>query len=241
MRPIMLTIILAILLATVHLFIGKLKFLGSMPRNKWLSFGAGLSVSYVFVHLLPELYEYHDLLTEHSPHLSIPDEIVFVSTLAGFVLFYGLERSAAKIRVKEDGETKSGKGVFYIHLASFFLYNFFIGYLISERAEEEMLNAILFTIAIAFHFVVIDFSFTDSFRDTYNRTGRWMLSAAILCGAVVGITTHLEHLIVGIAVSVLAGAIILNTIKEELPGERKANFFAFLAGATIYAGLLLIL
>lgn len=237
----MLTAILAILLATVHLFIGKLKFLGGLPRSKWLSFGAGLSVSYVFVHLLPELYEYHDLLKEHSPHLSIPDNLVFICTLGGFALFYGLERSAATIRLKKGGDISSGRMIFYIHLGSFFLYNFLIGYLVHERAEKDTASAILFTIAIAFHFVVVDFSFTENFRETYNRSGRWMLSAAIVCGAGMGFTTHLPHLVIGIAVSALAGAIILNTIKEELPGERHSNYLAFLAGASIYAALLMII
>ncbi len=39
--------------------------------------------------------------------------------------------------------------------------------------------------------------------------------------------------------AVLAGAIILNVMKEELPEERESRFGAFAAGAAAYTGLLL--
>ena len=44
-------------LAVVHLFSSKLRFLDVTPRSIWLSIAGGISVAYVFVHLLPELAE----------------------------------------------------------------------------------------------------------------------------------------------------------------------------------------
>ena len=37
----------------------------------------------------------------------------------------------------------------------------------------------------------------------------------------------------------LAGGVVLNVLKEELPAERDSNFAAFAVGATVFAGLLL--
>ncbi len=45
----------AVGLALVHLFSGKLRFLDATPRSIWLSASSGVSVAYVFVHILPEL------------------------------------------------------------------------------------------------------------------------------------------------------------------------------------------
>ena len=44
-------------LAVVHLFAAHLRFLRGVPRSRWLSIAGGVSVAYVFVHLLPELAE----------------------------------------------------------------------------------------------------------------------------------------------------------------------------------------
>ncbi|MBM6583594.1 hypothetical protein ILT44_25680 [Microvirga sp. BT689] len=39
----------------IHLFIGKLHFLDVVPRSRWLSLAGGVAVSYIFLHILPEL------------------------------------------------------------------------------------------------------------------------------------------------------------------------------------------
>ena len=49
--------LLAAGLAAVHLFSGRLRFLSVLPRSRWLSAAGGVSVAYVFVHLLPDLAE----------------------------------------------------------------------------------------------------------------------------------------------------------------------------------------
>ncbi len=50
-------LLMALFLAAVHLFSGRLYFLDSVPRSRWLSIAGGVSVAYVFVNLLPELAE----------------------------------------------------------------------------------------------------------------------------------------------------------------------------------------
>ena len=52
-----LVFVLAAMLAVIHLFAGHLQVFDRIPRSRWLSFGSGISVAYVFVHLLPELEE----------------------------------------------------------------------------------------------------------------------------------------------------------------------------------------
>ena len=47
--------LVAVLFAGIHMVGPKLRFLAGTPRGIWLSIGGGVSVAYVFVHLLPEL------------------------------------------------------------------------------------------------------------------------------------------------------------------------------------------
>lgn len=54
----------AIALAVVHLAANRLRFLDVVPRSRWLSVAGGISVAYVFVHLLPELNEAQETLDE---------------------------------------------------------------------------------------------------------------------------------------------------------------------------------
>ena len=39
----------------IHIFAPSLRFLQGVPRSVWLSASGGVSVAYVFVHLLPKL------------------------------------------------------------------------------------------------------------------------------------------------------------------------------------------
>ena len=60
----LLSALLAVALAFVHLFSGKLRFLNTTSRSIWLSISSGVSVAYVFVHILPELSEAQETIRE---------------------------------------------------------------------------------------------------------------------------------------------------------------------------------
>jgi hypothetical protein len=76
-------------------------------------------------------------------------------------------------------------------------------------------------------------------KERYDRFGRWILSAAVLVGAGAGLFLSLPAPVIGIFFAFLAGGVLLNVLKEELPEEREARFDAFLVGAAIYAALLM--
>src|SRR3712207_8711111 len=58
-------------LAIVHLLASKMRFLDVTPRSVWLSIAGGISVAYVFVHLLPDLAEEQQTIRseEHTSEL----------------------------------------------------------------------------------------------------------------------------------------------------------------------------
>ncbi|MEN9518253.1 MAG: hypothetical protein RLZZ381_841 [Cyanobacteriota bacterium] len=233
----------AIALALIHLFAGKLRFLETTPRNIWLSFASGVSVAYVFVHILPELSQAQETVTGAvGEALSFLEHHVYLLALLGLAIFYGLERAAIVSRQRNQKEGKGDVteiGVFWLHIVSFAFYNALIGYLLLHREEAGVLSLFFFFLAMALHFVVNDFGLRENHKHVYHKLGRWILAAAIIVGWAIGVGSELSPAAIALLFAFLAGGVILNVLKEELPEERQSRFWAFALGSGIYAVLLL--
>src|SRR3712207_908770 len=171
-------------LAVVHLFSGTLRFLEGTPRSIWLSMAGGISVAYVFVHLLPDLAEEQEAIRETvGQTFSFLEYHVYLVALVGLAAFYGLERAAKISRQRRrsvDKEDSTEAGVFWLHIASFAVYNALIGYLLLHREQQGLWSLILFAFAMGVHFVVNDYGLREDHKGTYDRIGRWVLVAGIL-------------------------------------------------------------
>lgn len=233
----------AILLTLVHFFTYKLKF-SSIPRSKWLSVAGGISVAYVFIHLLPELKEWQETFEEKNEQaLEFLNHHLYFVSLFGLCIFYGLERAAKLSRgsARNSGEGKpiENKDVFWVHIGSFAAYNTLIGYLLVNRNSENKTELLWFILAMVFHFIVNDYGLLDHYKKKYLHKGRWIVSAAVLGGWALGALTEVSETLIAVLFAFVAGGIVLNVLKEELPEERKSNFWAFLFGAILYGGLLM--
>ena len=230
-------------LAAVHLLAGKLRFLDVTPRSIWLSAAGGASVAYVFLHILPDLAKAQESFDAPvAGFLTSIERHVWLLSLGGLSVFYGLERL-----VRQSGRNAAGQGskvrsqrVFWLHIGSFTVYNLVFGYLLQNREQAGARNLLLFGAAIGLHFIVNDFGLRRDHQSAYDRTARWILGAAVLAGSIIGIFAPIERMGVEALYAVLAGGIILNVLKEELPEERESRFWAFAAGAGLYGGLLLL-
>ena len=224
-------------LALVHLFAGRLWFLDGVPRSRALSFAGGVSVAYVFVHLFPEVQEAGAAIheSEFGPLALFAEHHVYLVALAGFVLFYGLERFAQR-----SGRGAEDPDVFWLHVGSFGAYNALVGYLLLHREGTGVTSLLFFFVAMALHFVVNDYGLREHHGTLYRRRGRWLLAAAILVGVAVGVAVAVPEGVLAVLFAFLAGGVILNVIKEELPEERESRFPAFAAGTAGYAALLLL-
>lgn len=234
---------LAVGLAAVHLFAGQLRFLRSIPRSRWLSFGSGVSVAYVFVHILPDLSAAQETVQQDlNPGLAFLEHHVYLLALLGLAVFYGLER-AANVSRQRNQEAGSGdvtsSGVFWLHMIIFAFYNALIGYLLLHRESSERAGVWLFAIAMALHFLVNDYGLREHHKKMYDQVGRWVLAAAVITGWVIGSRAELSEAAIATLFSFLAGGVVLNVLKEELPEQRESRFWAFAAGAGGYAALLL--
>jgi hypothetical protein len=237
-------LILALGLALVHGFLSELTPPAFIPEKRWFSFAGGVSLSYVFLEVLPELGHIQvELEHEGFPVLIYLENHVYILALAGLLVFYGLDilavQSRAHNRSNQD-QDRASIHIFWIHIFFFVLLNMVLGYLLQDVSNHSLWTCILFFCAIALHFYIIDFSLREHHQDLYDRQGRWFLTGAILLGAILGQAIHLEAPIVSIIWSFLAGTIILNVLKHELPESRQTCYSSFTLGAGVYMALILL-
>ena len=167
-------------------------------------------------------------------------------SLAGFALFYGLEQVAVQSRRREGGDevaggatTSTSESVFWLHIGSFAVYNVLIGYLLLHREETGTVALLLYFVAMALHFVVNDHGLRKHHRAAYSRIGRWVLVVSVGGGVLVGVFVAVPTTVLGLLFAFLAGGIVLNVIKEELPEERESSVPAFAVGLVSYTLVLL--
>ena len=277
------SLIAVVALILIHVFAHMLKFLEGTPRSRWLSAAGGISLAYVFLHLLPELAEGQEVLAAEGLGVAAIEFEVYGLALVGLLAFYGIERYVQTTEEvgREDIDRAMASGVpmddiedpsehpsFWLHLATFGLYNAVIGYLLVHRGGQghhgtdaehgaeaghaadaalvegglgsggELTSLATFAIAMALHFLVTDYGLREDFRQGWRKQGRWILSAALVVGWLLGLTTELPEIAVLGLIALLGGGVILNVLKEELPEERQSRFGALMLGAVGYAALL---
>lgn len=230
----------AVLLAVVHVVARRFEeALSVVPRSRWLSIGGGVSVAYVFVHLLPELASAQRELEEAGTLATAVGDELWLGALAGLVVVYGLERLSTERGERGDRQGDDGDATTWVHLGSYALYNAIAGFLLLEQAEQGPLRLALYTTAIAVHFLVNDHGLVERHGDVYRAVGRWLLAGAILAGWLASLVGVPGEATVPLLLGFLAGGIVLNVLKEELPEQRRGRFGTFAVAAAAYAALLL--
>jgi hypothetical protein len=91
-------VVLAVLLAGLHLAAPRIRCLPLVPERATASFAGGLAVVYVFLHLLPNFVEGNEAIGQVLDDVVEPTPLldlgIFLVALAGFAVFYGLQRLA---------------------------------------------------------------------------------------------------------------------------------------------------
>jgi zinc transporter ZupT len=56
----------------------------------------------------------------------------------------------------------------------------------------------------------------------------------------VGLVSEISEAALAVLFAFLAGGVVMNVLKEELPEERESRFWAFVLGAALYSAVLLL-
>jgi hypothetical protein len=221
-------------LAAVHLFAAARLSTGGAPKKRWLSAAGGASVAYVFLHLMPEL------AAAHAREGVTSEVFYFALALAGLVVFYGVEHEVRQRSRTASAATGSPRA-FMLHVASFTAYNLVVGYLLMRRDHASDMALLLYGGAMGLHFLSSDYTMRLDHKHAYVARTRWILAAAVMLGWLGGWLLEVPRAAVDGLFALLAGGIVLNVLKEELPEEKQSNFGAFFLGALGYGALLMAL
>jgi hypothetical protein len=240
------TLIVALLFAAIFLFGGKTAYRpGQRGRRRFLSFAAGISVGYTFVHVLPALSKMRDIATQSQAGFRrfFPEYSVYLWTMAGFMVFYGLETMVAGYRRDTDRRAGGGGAAQWqpwVHIGGFALYAWLLTYMMVWTGKGA-LSLCLFGVAMGMHIFMVASNLSSHHREAYDRRGAFLLALASLAGWASGLTLNIPEPILVNLVAVVAGGVILNASIAELPKEKEGRYWSFLAGAAVHSALLLIL
>jgi len=216
-------------------------------RRRSISAAAGVSVAYVFVDVLPELAAHNQAIVESAGAAEplFAEERVYILALASFVVLYGVEHIVLAAHGKraenvQDGVREGARdAIYWLHVGGFAAYSALIGYLLVERAERGLAALVVYTLAMAIHFLIVNHALAEEHGGAYRRGGHWWLAASVVAGWVVGTMLPLSEVTLARLFAVLAGGIVITSLRSELPDERHGRFWPFVLGAALFAALLL--
>jgi hypothetical protein len=234
-----------LILALVHLFVKELRRLGATTRNALLSAGAGASLAYVLLRILPKLAEkQEDLLASADTGLrGFLEHHAYIVAMVGLVAYYGLSRVAAFGADAENAsaDRANDRGALIGTTVGHAAYSVLIGYLIVNRLHFGLFSLLLITLGMGTLFLVSDHGLFKKWPDAYESGIRWVLSIALLAGWAMGVLIEVSPNVVALWYAFLAGVMLMITIGEKLAIQQVGSFWPFLAGVVVFTALLLIL
>lgn len=228
-----------LVLALTFLVGGRVRPMRRMVRDegRLLGLSAGVSIAYVFVHMMPEIAAARET---YASSAKIPvifrGILVYIVAMVGFMVYYGLDSVRMGLPKRADGQ--ESRLSFGIHIGGFALYVWMITDLLVNRLEKTSLSVALYTVAMVAHFLTIDNSLFAQHKVPYERTGRWLLAAMCVVGWASGMLIPLPLYVLALMVAFVSGAIIMNSAIMELPHREEQRFLSFIAGGLLYAALL---
>ncbi len=150
-----------------------------------------------------------------------------------------VERSAEEDGTHSDGRMVGGspdsgsrpepgtghQRVFWLHLGSFLVYNALITYTLPLNYRTNVPFAVLFTVAMGLHFVLSDRGLEEHYGKQFDRwPPRLLLAGALLLGWLLAtLLAPTSSVTVSLLTAFLAGSILLNVFKEEIPSTRRSS------------------
>jgi hypothetical protein len=234
--PYQYTFAAALLLAGVYVFGYRLRT--QSHRRWWVSIAGGVSVSTIFIDLLPEISDKQAKFSAsaHPGSALFSEQAIYLAALLGFVLFYGLEYFLAG-SASEEGKPSRVFSLFRI--MAFAGYSGLIGYLLVHEVWDGAASLVLYALAMAFHLLIVDYSLSGSHYGLYESHGRWILALSVLIGWSAGMLTPIPEQWLARITGFVCGGVIMNTLVVELPEGRGGRFWAFVLAAMAYTVVLI--
>jgi hypothetical protein len=206
-------------------------------RRTLISFAAGVSAAYVFVHVMPEVAEARETFV-HSTNLRLQYEgkEIYLVALFGFLVFYGLGWLRKRVQAAPYAHERLD---FRLHIGGYAAYVWLVSYLLVDNLDETLIPTAFYAVAMTLHFLTVDHALREEHGEVYRKRGRFLLAGMCALGWLVGSVIDLPHDLLALMLAFLSGAVIMNSTIMELPSNADGRFVPFMAGGLLYALLLL--
>lgn len=232
-------------MALGHILIWKVQTYSVTRSQHWLSFGAGASVAYVFVHVLPEIGLFQQKLlgyAGHNPHGGFLSNHLYLAALGGIFLLYFLDSLESRFEHKEPNvpvQNTHFKHVFFIRQLLYLLYNILVGYMVTQRPGDGTINLVLIIFGLTLHFIVFNLRIAESNSDLYHKYIRWIISAGLFLGWGMGTAFNIPMAVEVTLFSFIGGIITYIALKVECSHTQNRAPFHFMAGVLLYTLIIL--
>ena len=232
------------IIALVHLLVPKFRFMHNQ-NNPWIPASTGVALAYVFMKIFPHLSKAQEKLTDSAGNTlyELMVHNVYFVGLIGFSVYLGMILSAMAFR--KGGATteitfKLVPVAVKVEWVSLVAYNFLIGYQLSEQVTHRPGAVVLFGLAMAIHFVGVDYLMHNHYPKIYNGSLRLGLVVGVYAGWITGIVTEISDATLFLWYSFLAGGIIAIATVYELPQIRSfRQYGSFLIGMGVFSALVM--
>lgn len=219
-------VFLATAISLVHLLGEELEEYISGYREAVVSFSSGVSISYVFVQLMPEFQR----LTSDS------NGLVFVFPLLGFSSIHLMEKYIEKSDVTGEAFRRDYSE---IHFGFLFIYYAAIGYLFSSLTVESTVSGALFAFPIALHAAVSSFSMTEMHEKFAEKNSvKLVMSLAPLTGVAVHGMRVLPADGFSAVLGLVIGMFFYVVIRDSMPGEGRGKPLEYVTGVILYLAVI---
>lgn len=212
----------SLVLAAVHFFNEKIQIRQEYVRVRVISFIAGISVTYVFLNLLPEVYKGYEVF----------DRFIFVSLLAGFSVAHVTEKYIYQHSAPQTLRESLGG----VHSLAFFVYHFFIGVILVSLNKVSTIDSVLFFLPVLFYSAVGLLALERIHPRIWEKPSvKLLLSLSTLAGVLfadifLGFTSVFELLF-----GFMVGAFLYIALIDFVPRESRGRPGYFILGVLSYA------
>lgn len=231
------------ILAAVHFFCGKPKWWQFFEAHGWISFSAGASVAYVFIHVFPEislLQQQHISVSNQQHYNRFFNQPLYLMAMGGICLPYLLDSLELNYTEQEKKCHKQvHRGIYVIRKLLYVLYNMMVAYMIVNRHNEGILSMKIIIVVLSMHFIVLNANFKEIYHDLFTKHIRWFAISGLILGAVLGKTIYLPGFVLAYVFALIGGIITYISLKQELPKTNHHSPFHFLAGVVCFSLLIL--
>ena len=197
-------------------------------RKELRSFAAGLSIAYLLLYLLPELYG----------GIQEFERTLFLFVLLGAMAFHIVE----KYIYQHEGRDKRIFDLRVLHAVAFLIYHIIIGIIIVSINAVSSIGGVLFFIPILFYTLASQVSLSNLHAHVTEKIFlRMLLSGSTLFGVLLASFILVPQALHYSLLAFIAGALLYNVMVEVVPKEKEGDILFFIFGSISYIILIFLL